>query len=924
MARDHDESFARFNFPDQIVNFLLDAQVDPDNPDKIVEIETQQPLQSTSGTNADHSLRRPGGAHQRLQSTSGKNADHSPHAPGGAHQQPQSTSGWEKIPKEEGGTEQVLLGYFVRSPPCPRGAQIPAANEIQQPLQSTSNIQLNSSAAGFARGIRPPVDGLPANVGEKVPSTGGRITEQGLARGIRPSVDGLPANVDEKFRPPVDGLLDKVLHEESVRRWTDYLPMLTRSSVHRWTDYWTRGIRPPVDGLPANVDEKFRPPVDGLLDKVLDSTEPAPFMYDQKGPKYEEFAELYPGRWRGGLVRGVSDEARYDPADLLRNYCDVDHTMTRERIGRSGRDHFNFERDGHGPPFDADVAALSPFVLPVVQHANIFCRRNLAKVENNTDLAALNSAIHDLTALTRYARRNPGLIEFMIDKNMETQRAAREASRVDIPVSDMHDLRSADAARHLNLNHFEQRADSERHGAVESPEAPGLRDRLLAVQLSLVVDPEALRTLSHAVSPQIAQKLNNLDEKAPHHFHWKALAAALDPLDLNDADTGEVPSINTGNAPSYPKTPIEILLCCMLIAISFFMITYHNEWRTSWTTNNLKSCWQLTEVRLFQGIYETEHTRNKEVPNIKLTGDKVVAARLSGRIDFLQLETYTQGRQIDWGFTSAYRRTHIRTGSAGSLSMFQQPNGPANVHHGSEEELRCILEFHQQGHQMPVTCLEVAGGTLGILTQPGGSASFQRKEQEKLQLKTRTPTVDSASVEFLNPFNAGKKALKTVEIPMEDRLERGKSSGMSQKNMAHLLLQGLRSKDAEIRRSVFSMNEQELIQQTAFRPHPQSQLMALGSENLLANFSTCLAIIEYRVQHANSLSKFTEYQIGHARSNYKKMEQNIYKINKVKSLMEQTLHQRYPPGNSVLISLDANASGPLNVARLFYGKSVFS
>ncbi|KAL9705304.1 hypothetical protein quinque_008822 [Culex quinquefasciatus] len=59
------------------------------------------------------------------------------------------------------------------------------------------------------------------------------------------------------------------------------------------------------------------------------------------------------------------------------------------------------------------------------------------------------------------------------------------------------------------------------------------------------------------------------------------------------------------------------------------------------------------------------------------------------------------------------------------------------------------------------------------------------------KLKTRTPTVDSASVEFLNPFNAGKKALKTVEIPMEDRLERGKSSGMSQKNMAHLLLQGL-------------------------------------------------------------------------------------------------------------------------------------
>ncbi|EDS45588.1 sterol regulatory element binding protein cleavage-activating protein [Culex quinquefasciatus] len=305
-----------------------------------------------------------------------------------------------------------------------------------------------------------------------------------------------------------------------------------------------------------------------------------------------------------------------------------------------------------------------------------------------------------------YARRNPGLIEFMIDKNME--RAARVASRVDIPVSDMHDLRSADAAGHLNLNHFEQRADYERHGAVESPEAPGLRDRLLAVQLSLVVDPEAVQRFACGRS-----ELSHLDEKVPHHFHWKALAAALDPLDLNDADTGNVPYINTGNAPFYPQTPIEILLCCMLIAVSFFMITYHTEWRASCTANrhhwqlqgklvDLKSCWQLIEVRLFQGIYETEHTRNNEVTNIKLTGDKVVAARLSGRIDFLRLETYTQGRQFDWGFTSAYRRTHfpahIRTGSAGSLSMFQQPNGPANVHHGHQ------LQFTLHGHRGPSSC----------------------------------------------------------------------------------------------------------------------------------------------------------------------------------------------------------------------------
>lgn len=190
-----------------------------------------------------------------------------------------------------------------------------------------------------------------------------------------------------------------------------------------------------------------------------------------------------------------------------------------------------------------------------------------------------------------------------------------------------------------------------------------------------------------------------------------------------------------------------------------------------------------------------------------------------------------------------------------------------------------------------------------IVREPSASFQQQRKEQEELQLKTRTPTVDKTSVEFLNPVNAaaGKKPLKTVEIPMEDRLENlaltgdggdMKSSGISQKNMAHLLLQGLHSKDAEILRSVFSRNEPELIQRTAERIPAQyisallgeistlmqqktvhvatavcwlkalihshtSQLMALGSENLLANFSTCLGIIEYRVQHANSLSKLS-------------------------------------------------------------------
>lgn len=135
----------------------------------------------------------------------------------------------------------------------------------------------------------------------------------------------------------------------------------------------------------------------------------------------------------------------------------------------------------------------------------------------------------------------------------------------------------------------------------------------------------------------------------------------------------------------------------------------------------------------FKCIYQTESTHGNGVTHIRLASDKVVAARLSGRIDFLRLETYTQGRHIDWNFTSAYRRTHVRTGSAGSISNFNQQqnqryaqrnslnlSNPANQsssqqgasHSPTEEELRCILELQHQGHTQPITSLDVLGNIL--------------------------------------------------------------------------------------------------------------------------------------------------------------------------------------------------------------------
>jgi hypothetical protein len=43
---------------------------------------------------------------------------------------------------------------------------------------------------------------------------------------------------------------------------------------------------------------------------------------------------------------------------------------------------------------------------------------------------------------------------------------------------------------------------------------------------------------------------------------------------------------------------------------------------------------------------------------VKIIGNRVVAAKLSGSVDFLELESYSHGRQMDWGFT-AYRRSEL-------------------------------------------------------------------------------------------------------------------------------------------------------------------------------------------------------------------------------------------------------------------------
>ncbi|EDV98177.1 GH22819 [Drosophila grimshawi] len=325
--------------------------------------------------------------------------------------------------------------------------------------------------------------------------------------------------------------------------------------------------------------------------------------------------------------------------------------------------------------------------------------------------------------------------------------------------------------------------------------------------------------LTHAISPELATLLRNPQEQLQQNFQWKALAAALDPLDFNDDDARrESPMVMPGGTPLVPKSPMEIFFAIMLCCISIFVLCYtmvvfyrcictrnYAEWRSSWHEseapykqtehilegvptqiaghkhrieclvsdgNYIISCCLKGQIRVWDGrsgeqlasigrsdmqiaqprqdgqtllrklhtspvwcldyfdnliavgcangrvelweapagvlkcAYQEDAKRNQGITHIHLNGDRVIVARLNGRLDFYRLETYYKGKQIDWGFTSAYRRTHVRTGSTGSIGLMQQPHqqrGPQTT----KEEMKITLEGVRLAHQQPITCMQV-------------------------------------------------------------------------------------------------------------------------------------------------------------------------------------------------------------------------
>lgn len=168
----------------------------------------------------------------------------------------------------------------------------------------------------------------------------------------------------------------------------------------------------------------------------------------------------------------------------------------------------------------------------------------------------------------------------------------------------------------------------------------------------------------------------------------------------------------------------------------------------------------------------------------------------------------------------------------------------------------------------------------------------KKKKNKEDQLNVVTPIIDS-KVEILNVISATRKAQKSVEIPLETRLDNltvGESKRPNAKKMTHQLVQGLHGHDANILRNVLRQTDEEAVRLTVkylpsqyvmafvnelsllmtkktagsetalmwlrflIQTHASS-LMAYGYDNLNATFGTTLGIIDHRTHNLPGLTR---------------------------------------------------------------------
>lgn len=100
------------------------------------------------------------------------------------------------------------------------------------------------------------------------------------------------------------------------------------------------------------------------------------------------------------------------------------------------------------------------------------------------------------------------------------------------------------------------------------------------------------------------------------------------------------------------------------------------------------------------------------------------------------------------------------------------------------------------------------------------------KKHTVTNLKTVTPLIETENVEYqTNVSTVTRKSQKTIEIPMETRLENltfDSATGTKQaRNIAQLLVQALHSHDINLLRTVFINKDEQVIRSTLQRLPPQ-------------------------------------------------------------------------------------------------------
>lgn len=159
--------------------------------------------------------------------------------------------------------------------------------------------------------------------------------------------------------------------------------------------------------------------------------------------------------------------------------------------------------------------------------------------------------------------------------------------------------------------------------------------------------------ISHAVTPDEAIYLRNIDEKPKLHFQWKALAIALDPIDFADMEEKEgslayhltnAGGYNIGTTPLYPKTPMEMLLATILCMISILCTSYamivfyrcicsrnYAEWRSSWNDSKTDIAYPKTQ-RIFESIPIQIKGHSHRIECMVTDGRMLACSCLDGKI----------------------------------------------------------------------------------------------------------------------------------------------------------------------------------------------------------------------------------------------------------------------------------------------------